>query len=576
MRIKVINFALIFIFLFLGLGVFNLELIQAKRYKELSKKNCIRLLPQTGARGKILDQNNKIIVDNFLSYDVMLFSDEEARIDKTLKAVSGILDTSFKDLKNTFENSYIAPFAPNAIAKNIDIKQAIALEESKLDLGLEGIIIQPQPQRVYPYGRLASHLLGYLNEIDHWRLSKLKEFGYKTKDIVGFGGLEEKYDYYLRQEEGGLSVVVDHRGRFVRLLGFKPPRNGKDIQLTLDLRIQKITEETLGDRKGSIIIMDPYTGEIVALVSKPDFNPSLFVNKSYSSIASLFNNPEAPLINRASSGAYPAGSIFKLVLAAAALETGKINLSTSFFCPGSIHIGRQEFSCWDKHGQQNLRQAITHSCNVFFYRTGLLLGAQLIHDYALKFGLSRPTSIDLPYEVGGFMPHPLWKRIYKFKNWYDGDTANFSIGQGYLLVTPLQMARMMAVFANKGNLVTPYIVKAIDGCDVSVDKKKITRIPIKVSTIDYIREGLRNVVSDPAGTANVLSSLPIPVAGKTGTAQVPYKQPHAWFIGFFPFNNPKFVICVFIEHGGSGQVACVLTKQIIEAMIQEDPSELER
>jgi penicillin-binding protein 2 len=565
MRTKVASSIVIFIFLFLGLSLLNLQIINSKIYKDLSNKNCIKLLSQTGARGRILDDQGNVIVGNKLSYKVMILPQETDGIDSLLVAVSKILDTNPQDLKYKFKNGFIAPFAPIVIAENIDMIKAIALEELKLDF--PGMLIQPYPQRAYPYGRLASHIIGYLNEIDRWRLTELEDYGYKTKDTVGFGGVEEKYDYYLRQEEGGLSVQVDGRGRFVRVLGFKPPRDGKDIQLTLDLKIQKIVQENLEGRIGSVILMDPSSGEIKALANSPDFNPLAFVNKSNSSIANLLDSPEAPLVNRAIGGVYPAGSVFKLVVAAAALETGKINLSTTFFCPGSIHIGAQEFSCWNTHNSENLMDAITHSCNIFFYRTGLLLGAQLIHDYALKFGFSRVTSIDIPYEASGFVPSPLWRRIYKFKNWFNGDTVNLSIGQGDLLVTPIQMARMMAVFANKGWLVTPYLVKAIDGRDISNSKTKITRIPIKESTIAYIRGALKNVVSDPDGTANILSGLTVSVAGKTGTVQVSRGQPHAWFVGFFPYRNPKFVICVFLEHGGSGQASCALTKQIIEALI---------
>jgi len=250
-------------------------------------------------------------------------------------------------------------------------------------------------------------------------------------------------------------------------------------------------------------------------------------------------------------------------------ETGKINLSTAFFCDGNTLVGSKQFNCWNKHGQQNLIAAIAHSCNVFFYKSGLMIGAQNIHDYAVKFGLSRPQAFELPYETGGFVPSPLWRKINKFKNWYDGDTANLAIGQGDCLVTPLQMARMMAVFANKGYLVNPYIVKTVDGEDISVYQKKAIRLSFKASTINYIRQGLREVVLGSEGTANVLSGLAVSVAGKTGTAQVPSGQPHAWFLGFFPFENPKFVICVFLEHGGPGYVSCVLAKQIIEEMIKE-------
>jgi penicillin-binding protein 2 len=566
-RAKIVNLFVTCMFLFLVFGLINLGVIQGNKFKDLSNKNCIRLLPQIGARGKILDRNGNIIVDNKLSYDVMVLPQELTQRDKVLTAVSSILGTSLKDLKDAFKRGFVASSLPIVIAKNIDIKKAIALEELKP--GLLGIVISQRPQREYPYGKLAAHVIGYVSEIDRWRLTKLADYGYKTKDIVGFGGAEEKYDYYLRQEEGGLSIEVDHKGRFVRTLGFKPPSNGKDIQLTLDLKLQKIAEAQLADKKGCVIIMNPYTGEIIAMASYPNFNPSVFVDKASPSISNLFNNPDAPLINRAISAAFPPGSIFKVIVAAAGLQTRKINLATTFLCTGSIFVGRQEFSCWNTHNQQNLIAAIAHSCNVFFYRTGLLLGAQVIHDYAVKFGLSRPTSFELPYEVGGFVPSPLWRKINKFRNWFDGDTANLSIGQGDCLVTPLQMARVMAVFANGGYAVTPYIVKAIDGRDISIYQRKIVNLSLKTTTIDYIRQGLREVILDPGGTGKVLSDLSVSTAGKTGTAQVPSSQPHAWFIGFFPFKNPKFVICVFLERGGPGYFSCILAKHIIEAMINE-------
>jgi penicillin-binding protein 2 len=471
------------------------------------------------------------------------------------------------DLKEAFKNSFISLSIPVTVAKNIDVKKAMALEQLKMDL--PSIIIQPRPQRSYPYGRLASHIIGYVNEIDRWRLTRLADYGYKTKDIVGFGGVEEKYDYYLRQEEGGLSVEVDHKGKFVRILGFKPPRQGKDMELTLDLKIQKIAEESLKGKKGSVIVMDPYSGAIISMASYPDFNPSVFVDKTGSSIPYLFNNPEAPLINRAISATYPPGSAFKVIVATAALETKKINLHTAFLCSGGTLVGRQEFACWNTHGSHSIIGAIAHSCNVFFYKTGLLLGAQAIHDYALKFGLSHPIPFELPYEASGFVPSPLWRKINRFKNWYDGDTANLSIGQGELLVTPLQMTRVMAVFANQGYLVTPYIVKSIDGRDLSLYQKKPLKFPLRKDTLNYIREGLREAVSDPKGTGNVLSSLTVSVAGKTGTAQAPPGQPHAWFIGFFPFKEPKYVIGVLLEHGGPGYYSCLIAKRIIEEMIKE-------
>lgn len=291
--------------------------------------------------------------------------------------------------------------------------------------------------------------------------------------------------------------------------------------------------------------MEPNTGEILAMASRPNFNPYIFIKRSGYLLSHIFNNPDAPLFNRAISGTYPPGSVFKTIVSSAGLETGKINLGTISYCPGYLNVGNQKFNCWSTHGQQNIIEAIAHSCDVFFYRAGLILGPQMIYEYAVKFGLAKATGIDLPYEAGGFVPHPLWKKIYRFRNWYNGDTANLSIGQGDLLVTPLQMARMMAVFANKGKLVTPYLAKAVDEKDISGIQQKIVNLSLKQGTIEYARQGLRGVVSDAHGTGNILVGLPVSVAGKTGTAEVDGRKSHAWFVGFFPFKEPKFVICVF-------------------------------
>ncbi|MBI4972573.1 MAG: penicillin-binding protein 2 [Candidatus Omnitrophica bacterium] len=567
MRIKITNFAIIFIFCILFLGLFNSTIIQGKKFRDLSDKNCLRLFPQFGSRGKVLDRNGNVILGSRISYDAMILLERKDKIERTLTKLSEILGIETAELKNKFKKEFINYSLPVSVVEDISLQQAIALEELKLEL--PGLMIQPHPLRSYPYGRLAAHVLGYLGEIDRWRLTKLADYGYNTKDIVGFGGVEEKYDYYLRQEEGGMLVEVDHQGRLVRVLGLRPPKNGKELQLTLDLNVQKIIEEKLEDRRGSVIILDPYNGEIIALANRPNFDPSVFIKKSATSINELLNDPHGVLLNRSISGVYPAGSVFKVIVASAALETRKINFTTSFFCPGSARIGRRQFSCWDTHHQQDLMQGITHSCDVFFYHTGLVLGAQLIHDYALKFGLSRPTGIELPYEASGLVPSPLWKRISRRERWYDGDTANFSIGQGDLLVTPLQMCRAMGVFANRGRLVNPHIVKAIDGEDISVYYQKTAPLAIKETNLNFIRESLRRAVLEPSGTANVLSDVGVAVAGKTGTVQVPQGSPHGWFVGFFPYENPRFVISVFLEHGGSSLAACIVTKQIIEEMVKE-------
>lgn len=559
----------IFVFLFLVSGLFSLGVIHHGKYKELSEKNCIRLIPQPGSRGKILSSEGDCIADNSLTYDIMLIPQETDLLRRSLKSLAAILNIDLKEINARFKAGYISPSMPVTIMKNVNSKKAIAVEESKA--GINGVVIQPAPLRTYPYGSTAAHVIGYLAEIDHWRLTKLADYGYKTKDKVGFGGIEEKYDYYLQQEDGGLSVEVDRRGKVVRVIGFKPPQSGKDIQLTIELKLQRLVEEVLGGRNGCVVIMNPYSGGILAMANGLDFDPGVFLDtSSRDEVKRIVTDKNALLLNRSIKGLYPPGSIFKCIVAAAALESGKLTPATTFVCQGSLVVGNNEFACWGKHGEEDLIQAIAHSCDVYFYKTGLLIGPQAIHDYSEKFGLAKPTTIELPYEAGGFIPSPLWKRLSRFKSWFDGDTANMAIGQGDVLVTPLQMVRMMAVFANQGKLVRPFIVKAIDGQDVSNYHRGSIELPFKKSTIDVVRRGLRAVVTDPEGTAGMLAALSVPVAGKTGTAEVAGKLSHGWFVGFFPFQTPRFVICVFLENGGSGQAATGLAKEIIEKMAKEN------
>lgn len=563
-RKNILNLVIIFMFSALIIELLNLGILQGAKFRRLSDSNCIRLISQSGSRGNILDRNGDIIVGNKISYDVMILPQDLNHIDQVLALISRILGIEIKELKVAFKKNFISSSVPVTVATNIKLKDAISLGEHKIEQ--PSIIVVPKPLRYYPYGALACHLVGYVNEIDRWRLTKLEDYGYKTKDIVGFGGVEEKFDYYLRQEEGGLSVEVNHRGKFMRVLGFAPPRNGKDVMLTLDLKIQKIAEENLSGKKGSVILMDPSNGEILALANFPNFNPAIFVDQRSKLISGLFNDADGPFINRAIGSSYPPASIFKVVVASAGLELKKINLSTSFICQGSTMVGSRQFKCWDVHGAEDIFQAIAHSCDVFFYKTGLLLGAQNIHDYALKLGLGRNVGFELSGETSGFIPSPLWRKINKFQNWFDGDTANLSIGQGDCLITPLQATNMLAVFANRGYLLSPYIVKAVGGLDFSVRKKRLMGVPFKKSTFEAVVKGLVRVVSDDKGTGNALSVLPVKVAGKTGTAQVSRGATHAWFVGFFPLDKPRYVICVFLENGGPGHAASVIAKQIIEAM----------
>lgn len=566
MRFRIIYFVILGMMCFLILGLVHLTVVEGGKYKGLSDKNSIRVMPAPGSRGRIIDRNGAVLVNSKLSYDVVVVPQKLNQIEQILTKTASALGASRSDLKERFKRGYKGLFVPVKIAGNIGRAGAIALEEMKFEL--PGLVIQPTPVRRYPFGALACHIFGYVNQIDYWRLLKLQDFGYQQGDMVGYSGIEEKYDYYLRPQEGGTSVEVDHRGRMVRMLAFRQPRHGRDIQVTLDARIQKISEDALGDKKGCVIVMDPDDGAVITMASSPRFTPGSFADKEQETLAALFRDPGAALINRAISSAYPPGSVFKPVVAVAGLETHKIDSATSYGCAGGMNVGARFFKCWDTHGQEDLTRAIAHSCDIFFYRTGLALGPQALHDYALKFGLSRFTGFELPYETGGHIPSPNERRG-RMRAWFDGDTANFSIGQGDVLTSPLQIVRMMAAFANGGYLVKPYVVMMVAGRDISRFQRRAQRLPFKRACLDEVRAGLREVINNPSGTAHALADAGVAVAGKTGTAQSPPGETHAWFVGYFPSERPRYVMCVFLERGGPGHAAVLAAKEIIGKMLEQ-------
>ncbi len=567
MRLRSFVVILVGILCVLGARLLHLQVFSGRALYELSERNCIRVWSQGGSRGRVFDRNGETILDNRVSYDIAVFPREESLLKESLRLVGDTLGLPLEKVQRIYRANLVSSSVPVTVARDVPLRSVLKLSELQMETG--GIFIQQVPVRAYPFGTLACHALGYLNEIDQWRLTKLKEYGYRTKDLVGYTGIEEKYDYYLRPKDGGYSVEVNHRGKPLRVLGFRQPQNGKDIRLTLDVRIQQIVEAHLKARKGAVIVMDPFTGEIRALASFPGFDPSVFQNAAPAGAQESLRSAEAPFLNRCISSAYPPASTFKLNVATAALERDKLPPGRTYDCPGSFTLGKAKFGCWDTHGRENLTDAIAHSCNVFFFRTALLLGAQALHDFALKLGFGKTTDIDIPYEVRGFVPSPLWKKVSRLQPWFDGDTLNFSIGQGDMLATPLQVLRMSALFANAGSLVTPYLVSTVDTVDVSRSKRSAVRVGLKESTIEAVRRGMLQMTRDPKGTGHLLADIPVSIAGKTGTAQVPKGLSHGWFTAFFPFEKPRYCIVVFLEHGGSGHAACMVGKYIIKDMVEQ-------
>ncbi|MDD5680598.1 MAG: penicillin-binding protein 2, partial [Candidatus Omnitrophica bacterium] len=484
-------------------------------------------------------------------FDCIVIPQEFEPDRKAFEEVSRLLNTPVSALKDKRAKDAIAPFVAVAIKKDIGKETAIAISEKSPDL--PGLLIQTRSVRYYPYKNVGAHVVGYLGKISEEELYTLSDYGYKNMDYVGRGGLELYYDSYLKGEEGGIQTEVDSRGMELKQLGIKEPEKGKDIQTTIDLELEKYVDSLLEGHRGAAIVMNSATGEILTLVSKPDFDPNAFVSATDPSfISSLLERSDCPMIDRAVSGAYPPGSVFKIVTSSAGLDSKKISPSERLNCPGYYMLGNRRFNCWKEtgHGAEVITEGIRNSCNVFFYQVGRKVGPDLLASYAFRYGFGRNSQVDLPYETTGTVPTRRWKMYRIRQGWYEGDTVNYSIGQGYVLVTPLQILRMVNGIATEGSLVRPYIVKSIDSLEVGGQQKK--RIDVSKETLKIIKEGMRRAVEDPNGTAKAAAVKELSIFGKTGTAQAGPKGTHAWFTGFCLGEKAKFSVVVFLEYGGKG------------------------
>ncbi|MFC1623938.1 penicillin-binding protein 2 [Candidatus Omnitrophota bacterium] len=542
MRVKTLRF--FFIILFVGLFgcLFYLQIIKGPFYKNLSYRNSIRLLNINSPRGIIYDRFTQKLAYNVLSFSVFIVPQEVVDIDSEIKELSKILGVRESLLRRNYKRNYYAPFAPCELMRDVSKEKAILTEELRLDM--PGVLVKEVPLRMYPYKEAFLHLVGYMGEIDRRELKLLKSYGYNIKDLIGKDGIERVADDDLRGRSGGRQVQVDNMGHQVKVLSFKGPKRGKDVYLTVDAGLQSFLWKMMEGKKGAAIFMDPNNGEILALVSSPSHDPNVPLTDE------VLSDLDAPLLNRAIMGQYPPGSLFKILISAGGLESGVIDSETSFVCRGTLDVGIEEFGCWnrDGHGPMKLNDAIVESCNVYFYNTGIRLGLERIYEYARKLGFGKKTGIELFGEMEGFLPSRAWKKIKRKENWYAGDTANLSIGQGYLLVTPLQVVRMVASVANGGKLIRPHVFLESDLNRVSEAR------PLKSEeNIELIKKGLKGVVEDEDGTGIQAWSELVSISGKTGTTQTGEEfKTHAWFGGFAPSDNPEISFVIFLEHGGSG------------------------
>ncbi len=550
-RIKVFSF-IMFVYLSILIGGLGYtQIYMYEKYKVMSEENRLKVIPLMAPRGNIYDRENRPLVNNVLSFRLSVIYSRLKEINSVTRTVSDILGVPpsviSEKLKKAQKNSYML----SLIAEDIDLEKAIQLEE--VSVNYPSFYLEAYAKREYLHGPVASGVLGYLGYINRTEFDRLKHYGYRINDMVGRDGVEKYYDTYLRGKHGGKQIEVDHRGREVTTIGYREPVSGCSLHLTIDLNLQKFCDDLLKDKAGSIVAMDPSTGAIYAMSSAPTFDPGVFLDdEKASTVGEMLKDKRYPLINRAIAGAYPPGSIYKAVVATAALESGNITEETTFRCLGHFMMGKKDFKCWkpDGHDFQTVKEAIKNSCNVFFYNTGRKTEIETMTEIARRFYLGRVTGIDLPGENPGVLPTPEWKKKRFGAKWYKGDTINYSIGQGSTMVSPLQIACMMSVFANGGYSVRPYIVEKIAGVTANTPVK--TDLKFSPNTIRIVREGLRKVVNDVMGTGIKAKNDLVVVAGKTGTAQTSRGKNHGWFAGFAPFEDAKLTVVVFDEYGGKG------------------------
>ncbi|MGB9856931.1 MAG: penicillin-binding protein 2 [Dictyoglomaceae bacterium] len=555
----------------LALRLFHIQIVKGDFYDDLAKRNYLRFIVLPAPRGLILDRNGNILASNQVKYSVYLVPPYEFNKNK-YKKLTEILGLSYVDLEKKLKK--VSSYTPAILLKTNLTHKEIALLESNRE-NLPFFVINMELDRVYPNEKLASHILGYMGEVSKEELME-DEGNYSLGDLVGKSGLEKVYENYLRGKKGYRSIELLSGKRKYSLLPNKDPEPGNTLVLSIDKDLQEVAEKALGEDTGVIIVSDPWSGEILSLVSHPGFDPNKFIT-GFSSLEwqTLMNDNKKPFNNRAISSLYPPGSIFKLIVALTALEKGKVSLKEKFYCSGGISLGKFFFACWKKegHGTLNFLEGIAQSCNVVFYNLGLRVGADEISKMAKNFGLDDRTGIDLPGEVKGFIPSSEWKEKTLKERWYPGDTLNMSIGQGYILTTPLEIHLMVSIIATEGLGYRPHLVRKIinsKGEDIKVFEPEIIRkVSLKPESWKILKEGMKLVVEK--GTGMSAKGEIWNVGGKTGTAQNPHGESHAWFGAFFPWENPKYVITVFVEHGRSGGTkAAPIAREIINYLEKKE------
>ncbi|MCL2043995.1 MAG: penicillin-binding protein 2 [Treponema sp.] len=560
MRIGFLRFFFIIVFILYGMRLFNMQILSSEQYQahaqDISRRTEV-LPPQ---RGEIYDRSyTEPLVLNTDSFAVSIVPAEvpAENIPDLITDVAAVLNISASDIEARIPPHLYRLYQPVEIAVNVPFATIAALAERRESL--PGVSWYSKPLRNYEDLGSLSHIVGYVGEITRDELMQLHNYGYQQGELIGKMGIELQYDGLLRGKPGMETRTVDVRGRRMPGLGERiPPEMGKNLVLTIDRRIQKLAEEALGERMGAVVVLRPGTGEILAIVSYPWYDPNIFTQGGRSEFQQLINDPNRPFINRAIQSSYPPASTFKIVMATGMLNENAIPLDRGVDCSGEIQFGNRTWRChwrWG-HGRLNLYNALVQSCNIYFWQVGRdNLGVENIIAYSRDFGLGAVTGIDLPGETAGFIPTPQWKSRRFHERWVAGDTMNMSIGQGWVQVTPLQLANVVAMVVNGGKIYQPHLLKEVRDPVTNEIEREVTPTLIHTSDVeprvfDFIRRNMRGVFTD--GTARTLHARAVQIAGKTGTGEVGLQDRwHSWFAAYAPYNssNPdeQVVVSVIVE-----------------------------
>ena len=554
---RTLNVAISVLFLLFFARLYQLQLIYRDEYGRKSEENSIRTIPREPVRGYMYDRTGRLVVDNRPAFTVTIMPFEFDK--RNIGYLSGLLSLEPDSIRERLRRGETySRFAPVRIKRDVDFKTLSALEENRDRL--PGVDYQVESKRWYTTRALAAHVLGYTKEISESQM-EAHAGDYVPGDVVGFSGVEAKYEDQLRGQKGAEFSTVNVRGQVIGKFdngrNDVPPIEGNDLLLAMDFGLQTFAESLMTDKRGAVVALDVDDGGVLAIVSKPDYDLSLFSGVTPTDLWRSLNSDEAaPLFNRATLSRYPPGSTFKMILAIAALESKTVTPSWRITCTGGFRLGKKLFKDLHVHGSVDMLDAIQRSCNVYFYQLMLKTGLDNWAHYGEEFGFGQLTGIDVTEENPGLLPTTDYMdRHYGPKGWTKGYLPSFGIGQGEIGVTPLQMACYAMALANKGEFHQPHVVAAtVDKITHKVDSLSYQTRTITISpeTWRVVREGMRRVVEEPGGTGGLARIPGVTVAGKTGTAENPHGAAHAWFVGFAPFEKPRIAIAVMIENVGYG------------------------